>query len=76
MTVSFKQVIENIRGLSVDERALIAHCLISSLESQQDADVDEAWTVLAEKRFLELETGAAKGVTWHEIKEKVKGKDA
>ncbi len=73
MSVEFKQLIENIRELSPGERALLAHCLISSLESEQDEGVDEAWKVLAEKRALELETGAVKGVSWEEIKKNVKG---
>lgn len=50
----------------------MAHCLISSLDSQQDEGVDEAWTHLAEKRYLELESGAVKGISWEEIKHAVK----
>lgn len=73
MSVEFKQLIENIKELSPGERALLAHCLISSLESEQDVGVDEAWKALAEKRALELETGAVKGVSWEEIKNEVKG---
>jgi len=73
MSAAFKQVIENIKELSQDERALVAHCLISSLESGQDDDVDEAWVALAEKRYLELESGAVKGVLWDNIKNEVKG---
>ena len=73
MSVEFKQLIENIRELSPGERALLAHCLISSLETEQDEGVDDAWKVLAERRALELETGAVKGVSWEEIKNEVKG---
>lgn len=73
MSVTFKQVIENIAELSSDEKALVAHCLISSLETKQDEGVDNAWVELAEKRYLELETGAVKGVSWQEIKNIVKG---
>jgi len=76
MSVEFKQLIENIRELSPGERALLAHCLISSLESVQDEGVDEAWMALSEKRSLEFETGAVKGVSWEDIKNKVKGRDA
>lgn len=76
MSAVFKQVIENIKELSQDERALVAHCLISSLESGQDDDVDEAWAALAEKRYLELESGVVKGVSWDDIKNGVKGQDA
>ena len=43
MSAKFKQTIENIGDLTSDERALIAHCLISSLEIKHDDSVDEAW---------------------------------
>lgn len=63
MSAVFKQVIESIKALSADERALVAHCLISSLESKQDEDVDVAWVELAEKRYLELESGKVTGLS-------------
>jgi len=75
MSVAFKQVIENIKDLSPDERALVAHCLISSLESKQDEGVDEAWAELSEKRLIELKSGEVKGVSWEDIKNNVKGQD-
>ena len=71
MSEVFKQVIENIGALSSDEKALVAHCLISSLESKQDDGVEGAWAELAEQRYLELESGTVKGVSWEEIKNKV-----
>lgn len=76
MSEIFKQVIESIEELSFDERALVAHCLISSLESKQDNGVDEAWRELVEKRYSELKSGAVKGVSWQKIKSEVKGQDA
>jgi putative addiction module component (TIGR02574 family) len=72
MSEEFKQVIENIRDLQPGERALIAYCLISSLESGQDEDVEKAWAALSEKRCLELDSGAVKGVSWEDIKNEVK----
>ena len=71
MSVAFKQAIENIRDLSTSEKALMAHCLISSLESKQDEGVDEAWAKLAEKRYLDLESGAVNGLSWKELKRAV-----
>jgi len=71
MSALLKQVIENISELSPSERALIAHCLISSLESKQDDGVDEAWAELAEARYLELDSGVVQGVTWTEIRQQV-----
>ena len=72
MSVAFKQAIETIRELSAEEKALMAHCLISSLESKQDEGVDEAWAQLAEERYLELKSGEVKGVSWEEIKHVIK----
>ncbi len=72
MSVKFKQIIENMRELSAEERALVAHCLISSLETMQDEGVDEAWADLAEKRFTDLESGAVNGIPWQDIKQGLK----
>ncbi len=71
MSAVFQQVIQNIGELSSDEKALVAHCLISALESKHDDSVDKAWGELAEKRFLELESGAVKGLSWNDIKKQV-----
>ncbi len=73
MSAAFKQVIESIKDLSPDERALVAHCLISSLESRQDEGVDQAWAELSEMRAMELKSGDVKGVSWRDIKNVVKG---
>ena len=72
MSAAFKQAIENIENLSSDERALIAHCLISSLEVKHDDSVDQAWGKLAQERFTELESGVVKGVSRDDIKNKIK----
>lgn len=42
MSAIFKQIIENIGDLTADERALVAHCLIYSLEIKHDDHVDDA----------------------------------
>ena len=76
MAATIKQVIENIKKLSADEKALIAHCLISSLETRQDENVEEAWADLAEKRYAELVSGSVKPVSWEEIKNEIKSQDA
>jgi len=72
MSTVFKQVIENIENLSSDEKALVAHCLISSLEVKHDDGVDQAWGELAQQRYSELESGSVNGVSWSEIKNKIR----
>lgn len=71
MSAALKQVIENIGNLSPDEKALVAHCLISSLEVKHDDSVDQAWGKLAQQRFSELESGAVSGVSWDQIKNNI-----
>ena len=73
MATKFKEVIDNIKKLSTDERALVAHCLISSLETQHEEGVEEAWADLAEKRYAELVSGDVEGISWEEVKREVKG---
>lgn len=71
--MNIKQLLESTKSLTASEKALLAHCLISSLESVEDEGVEEAWGQLAEKRFRELESGKVKGVSWSQIKTEVKG---
>jgi putative addiction module component (TIGR02574 family) len=73
VSAKMKQLIEEIKELTAQERALVAHCLISSLENKQDEDVEAAWAELAEKRYKELESGAVKAITWGKIKKGIKG---
>lgn len=73
LSANFKHAIEEVKHLNPHERALIAHCLISSLETQQDEGVDLAWAQLAEKRYNELVSGKVKPVSWEEIINDVKG---
>ena len=72
MSVALKQVIEKIENLSSAEKALVAHCLISSLEVKHDDSVDEEWGRLAQQRFSDLESGTVQSVSWDTIKNKVR----
>jgi putative addiction module component (TIGR02574 family) len=71
--MNITQVLENAKQLNVNERALVAHCLISSLETKQDEGVEQAWAELAERRFQELVSGKVEAVSWGDIKKEVKG---
>ena len=72
MSTKMKQIIEEIKELSAQERALIAHCLISSLENKQDEDVENLWGELAEKRLNEIETGTVQAKSWSEIRKRIR----
>jgi len=72
MSIAFQQTVENINALSSDEKALIAHCLISSLESSQDDSAETEWGKLANKRYSELNSGSVEGLSWSEVKSIIK----
>jgi len=59
MSTALEQVLKDIEELSHSERALVAHCLISSLDSKQSDDV---WSDLVEAKFPELGVLAADNV--------------
>lgn len=72
MTTNVKQVLENALTLSAEDKAKVAHCLISSLDTQQDEGVDAAWAQLAKERFEEIKSGKVKTLSWQQIKANVK----
>ncbi len=72
MTGKMKEVIASIKGLTPHERAMLAHCLISSLDEVHDQGVDDAWADIAEQRFAQLLSGEVKALTWDEIKQGIK----
>lgn len=73
MSENFKNILKNVKQLNPQERALMAHLIIASLEMPADEGVDEAWAELANRRYDDLITGKVKGVTWDEIKKGIQG---
>lgn len=70
MTV--KEIIESSKNLSASEKAFIAQCLISSLETRHDDNVEQAWRDLSQKRYEELIGGKVEPVSWGEMKQRIK----
>ena len=72
MTDTLKNIIDQSRTLSAEERAFIAHFMISSLEGKPEAGVEKDWLKLADQRYRELKSNKDQGLTWQEIKNQVK----
>jgi putative addiction module component (TIGR02574 family) len=72
MSENFKNILKNVKQLNPQERALMAHLIIVSLETVADEGVDDAWAELASRRYDDLISGKVKGVTWDEIKQSIK----
>lgn len=73
MSAAFERVIDEIEELSPKEKALVAHRLIESLDTNQDEGVEQAWKELSEKRLQSLNSGGVQGATWDEVKQHIKG---
>lgn len=71
MSEAFKVLLENIEQLSTKEKAVAAHCLLSSMDPENALDVDKDWLSLAELRSADLESGAVQAITWDEIKKDI-----
>ena len=71
--MNIRQAIETTKGLNSNDKALLAHCLISSLDLTQDENIDNAWAELSEKRYAEIVSGAVESVSWESIKKSVRG---
>ncbi len=70
--MNLKQAIETTKELNSNDKAVLAHCLISSLELTQEDNVDNSWAELSEKRYAEMVSGTAEAVSWESIKKSVR----
>ncbi|TYL48545.1 addiction module protein [Marinomonas sp. IMCC 4694] len=71
MSKALKNLMDSIDKMSTKEKALAAHCLLSSMDGLADDDVEQEWLSLAEKRSNELESGKVSPTTWGQIKQKL-----
>lgn len=59
MATTLHEIESQARKLSESERARLASALIESLDNQDDGDVAETWRIEIERRWSEIESGAA-----------------
>lgn len=68
MPRDLKNVFREAFDLPENDRATLAGLLIESLEPPPDPDVEELWAEEAERRWREIESGAAVTIPWEEVK--------
>lgn len=73
MSDALKIMLENIEQLTVKEKALAAHCLLTSMEPRSEESVESEWLKLAESRSRELASGQVQGLSWDDIKGDISG---
>ena len=72
MTSKADFILNEALSMTPAERAMVAHCLISSLDQPKDKNVDAEWIKLAQQRLADLEYGGVKPVSWESIKQKAR----
>ena len=67
-----KKLLEAALALTPEERALLAHDLIYSLDGHSDADAEAAWIDEIERRARELADGTVAPVDWNDVRERIR----
>ena len=67
MSDLLKQLEDEVKSLSKQERAFLADRLLSSLDGDVLNDVEEAWIAEAERRYKEYKEGKRPGSTAEEV---------
>jgi len=68
MSTTLNDVMNDIASLTPSEKGFVAQFLIASLDRDHDADSEEAWADVAQKRYDELRSGSVEAVSWDRIK--------
>ena len=67
MTTTLKQLTHEALDLPVQERAKLAHVLITSIDEVRDGDISSAWDEELKKRVQEIREGRVKGIPAEDV---------
>jgi len=62
MNTQFDQVAADAMKLPVRDRVRLAQQLVSTIDEEQETDVEELWFAEAKRRLHELQTDKVKGI--------------
>lgn len=68
MATTTNELFQRALSLKEDERAALASLLLESLDMEVEKGVEAAWLEEVERRMAELDSGAAKGIPWEDVK--------
>jgi len=68
MTADAVALLEQALGLPESDRGELAARLIDSLDSAEDADVEEAWGAEIQNRIEEIQSGKVQPIPWAEAR--------
>jgi hypothetical protein len=62
MTRAIKEIEDEIRSLSSEDKRELLRTLIAELDAPADQDVERAWLVTSQRRYRELVEGKVNGI--------------
>lgn len=62
MARAIRDIENDIRALSADEKTALLRTLIAELDTPADANIERAWLETSQRRYRELVEGKVKGV--------------
>ena len=62
MAKAVKDIEQEIRALSAEDKAELLRALIAELDTPSDPNVERAWLETAQRRYRELVEGKVKGI--------------
>lgn len=71
MSKAAQKLLQDVLGLTPEERASIAASLIESLEERVDRDVDAQWRAEIRCRLEQLDSGEVSTVDWLEARKMI-----
>jgi putative addiction module component (TIGR02574 family) len=74
MKTELKKIANDALLLPIQQRAALAHILISSLDDDSQQEVEHAWEVELEKRINDIRSGKVKGISAAEVFAKLREK--
>ena len=71
MAASRDDIFRGALALAEAERSELIASLISSLDSESELGVEDAWRREIERRAAELESGAVRSIPWDVVRERL-----
>lgn len=66
------KLLEAALALSPEDRAALAHEILTSLDGEPDEDVEEAWAKEIERRVKSIQDGTAVVVDWEDARNRIR----
>ena len=71
MNARVDHLLDEVLGLSVEERSALAVALLDSLETADEATISELWRAEVNKRRAELRAGKVQAAPWTEVRQRL-----